>query len=164
MIMRDFRIREARLPDDAPAILAFIQSLQEFEHGMEPDRRVDPAVGGDFFAVLTARVEARHGVHLIAENGDGAKLGWAAVHESDNEIYVVEEERIYGLISELFVAEAWRGKGVARALIGAAEDWARSRGLRVVMIGSLSGNTRAIGAYRAAGYTPYAIQLRKHLE
>jgi GNAT superfamily N-acetyltransferase len=162
--MNDFRIREARLPADAPSIVAFIRALQEFEHGIEPDRRVDAAVAEDFFAVLTARVEARHGSHFIAEAPDGTKLGWAAVHEHGNEIYVVEDERVFGFISELFVVEAARGRGIGQALIAACEDWARSRGLKLVMIAALSGNARAFGAYRAAGYAPYATELRKYLK
>jgi hypothetical protein len=31
------------------------------------------------------------------------------------------------------------------------------------MIGALSGNLRADGLYRSAGYAPYATELRKHL-
>jgi len=35
-------IRAARLPEDEPAILSFIWSLQTFENAFEPNRRLDP--------------------------------------------------------------------------------------------------------------------------
>jgi GNAT superfamily N-acetyltransferase len=161
--MKTFHIREARVPADAPAIKHFIGELQRFEHGIEHDRRIDAAVIDDFFAVLTARVSAKNGHHYLAENEVGEAVGWAAVHEAENEIYVVQDERRFGWISELYVTEAVRGSGVGRALIAGCEDWARERGFKMIMIGALSGNTRAFEIYRAAGYSPYAVDLRKYL-
>ena len=35
-----------------------------------------------------------------------------------------------GFLEGLYVREAWRGQGVARALCGAVEDWTRARGCR----------------------------------
>jgi GNAT superfamily N-acetyltransferase len=158
-----FRIREARLPDDKPAILDFIMALQRFEHAVEPDRRTDAEVAPAFFDVLMRRIEEKNGRSFIAEAATGKPLGWAAAHESENEIYVAEEERRFGWISELYVTEEARKSGVGRALIQACEHWARERGLKLIMIGALAGNARAFEVYRAAGYAPYATELRKYL-
>ena len=40
-------IRDARLPQDEPAILAFINGLQDYEAGFEPNRRLDPNFAAD---------------------------------------------------------------------------------------------------------------------
>ena len=56
-----------------------------------------------------------------------------------------------------------RGRGIGRALISACEDWARGRGLKVMMIGVLARNPRAHAIYRGAGFTDYATLLRKYL-
>ena len=74
-----------------------------------------------------------------------------------------EEERPYGYVSELFVEEAFRGRHIGRALLNACEDHFRTLGLKTVLIAALSANTRAVNAYRATGYTDYAINLRKIL-
>jgi GNAT superfamily N-acetyltransferase len=159
-----FRLRATRLPDDAPLLRRFIAELQAYEKGFEPDRRTDDAVAAEFLAVLLDRVAKRNGAAFIAETEAGETLGWAAAHESENDIYVERDERTFGWISELYVVESARGLGVGRALIEACEDWARKRGLRVIMIGALAGNARALEVYRAAGYAPYATDLRKYLK
>ena len=53
--------------------------------------------------------------------------------------------------------------GAGRALIAACEDWAKDRGIGVIMIGVLDKNRRAHDVYNAAGYADYSVQLRKYL-
>ena len=158
-----FRIRPARLPEDKPAIVDFFIGIQQFEHAIEADRRIDPAVGEDSYAAMIERVAAKNGCILIAETSSGEAIGWAVGLEDENEIYVVADERTYGYIAELFVVEAMRGLGVGRALIAACEDWARGRGLKVMMIGVLTRNTSAHAVYRGAGYDDTVTLLRKYL-
>jgi ribosomal protein S18 acetylase RimI-like enzyme len=157
------RIRVARLPDDKPAILGFIMGLQRFEKAIEPDRRIDPAVADEFYAVITERVARRNGCMLIAESANGKALGWAVAYESNNEIYVHADERTYGYIAELYVIEEARRQGIGGALIGACESWAKGRALKVMIIGALTRNEAAFAAYRSAGFTDYATELRKYL-
>ncbi len=56
-----------------------------------------------------------------------------------------------------------RGKGLGRALIEGCEAWSRGRGHRLLTIGVLANNARAIRAYEGAGYAPYTATLRKYL-
>ena len=163
MASASFRIREARLPQDIPAIHAFILGLQNFEHDLEPNRRLDPAVAADYFDVLEKKIRETDGAILIAENEHGHPIGWAAAHEGEADIYVVPEQRRVGYIAELYVVEEARRLGVGRNLIAACEAWARRRGLPIVLIGVLSKNTAAFNLYEATGYDPYAAYLRKYL-
>ena len=156
-------MRAARLPKDKPAILDFLTGIQRFERAFEADRRIDPDVAEDSFTAIIERVANKNGCILIAETASGKALGWAVSLEDEQEIYVVAEERTRGYIAELYVVEDMRGRGVGRALIAACEDWARDRGLKVMMIGVLARNGRAHGVYRGAGYDDYATLLRKYL-
>jgi GNAT superfamily N-acetyltransferase len=158
-----FKIREAVLPDDRESFLAFVMGTQRYEHAVEPDRRLDSTVAEDYLAVLLSDVSRRNGKIFVAVREDGTRLGWGVAHEEENDIYVVKELRLHGYISELFVVEEMRGQGVGRALIEACEAWARSRGLPLIMIGVLSGNTRAKQIYESSGYAHYALRLRKML-
>ena len=90
-------------------------------------------------------------------------LGWAVAFEDEDEIYVVTDERRFAYIAELFVVESGRRQGIGRALISACECWARERALKVIAIGSLAGNTAAFEMYRACGYSPCEVELRKRL-
>lgn len=161
--MASFRIREAELPGDEPAMREFIMGTQRFEHTVEPDRRLDPLVADDYLANLLADVASRNGRIYVAVGEDGARLGWGVAHEEENDIYVVKALRLHGYIAELFVVEEMRGHGVGRALIEACEGWAKARGLPLMMIGVLSGNTRAKQIYESSGYAHYALRLKKML-
>lgn len=157
------QIRRALLPEDKPAILGFITGMQHFEKAIEPDRRVDDDVAEEFYAVITERVFKKHGCILIAESQSGTAIGWAAAYEDESEVYVQTDERIYGYIAELYVAEDMRGQGVGRALIAGCEAWANERDLKVMMIGVLVRNPRAHAVYRRSGFDDYATLLRKYL-
>jgi GNAT superfamily N-acetyltransferase len=153
-------IRQARLPDDSATILSFIDGIQAFENPIEPDRRTDARVAKEYLAEIAERL-AKCAI-FIAEDA-GTALGWALVGREQNAVYVREDERVYANISELYVDEKARGKGVGQALIAACEEWARGQKLGVVMIGVLPGNHRANAIYREAGFAPYALQLRKYV-
>ena len=153
-------IREARLPDDKSALLAFIDGLQRYEAEFEYDRRLDPAYPEDQLAALLK--DAERGAIFVAEL-DGQLVGWVLVIQEDAPVYVIDEERQFGCICELFVDEAVRGKGAGQALLKACEDWTRARGLTTIRIGHLAQNARAAHVYDKAGYAPYVELRRKRL-
>jgi GNAT superfamily N-acetyltransferase len=108
-------------------------------------------------------VHETNGIVLIAEDEAGHPIGWAAAHESEEEIYVVPEQRRMGYVAELYIVQQARGLGVGRSLIAACEVWARRRGLPLITIGVLAKNSHAFAIYESNGYEPYATLLRKYL-
>jgi GNAT superfamily N-acetyltransferase len=158
----DVHIRDIELPKDRAAAVSFIMGSQRFERAFEPDRRIDPAVAEDYFAVLMTRVDDHKGQVLVAEE-HGRAIGWAVLLVEEGPLFVVENQRTYGSLCELYVQEERRGRGVGRALISACEVQARCLGLGHIMIGVLAGNERAKAIYGQAGYAPYHVELRKYL-
>ncbi len=156
-------IRPARLPGDKPALLSFIDGLQAFEYAFEPNRRLDATVAAEHFAKIEREIAEKGGAIFVAAGADDAPVGWAVVHENLLAGFVVEAERRTAYIAELYLVEAARGRGAGRALIQACEDWARGRGIGIVMIGVLPGNRGAHAVYRKGGYVDYAVELRKRL-
>jgi GNAT superfamily N-acetyltransferase len=155
-------IRDAKLPQDEPVILGFINGLQDYEAGFEPDRRRDPNFAAEHWRELQHRCAEKHGIMLIAE--DGRKpVGWAFAHDARAELYVVENDRNHGFLAELYVVPEARGKGLGRALIEGCETWARERGHRLLTVGVLASNGRAIRSYEGAGYAAYGITMRRYL-
>jgi GNAT superfamily N-acetyltransferase len=154
-------VRPAILPDDEPAILSFIQGLQDFEHGFEPDRRLDADFIPDHWADVQAKADAR-GALFIAEV-TGKPVGWAFVLEEPGDLFVRAEERRHGFIAELFVAEEARGQGHGRALIEACAQWTKARGLIALIINVLAKNGKAAAVYERDGFAPYNVNLRKYL-
>ena len=156
------RVREARLPQDEPAILSFIQGLQDYELPFEPNRSRDPGFAVGHWRHVQHVCAEKHGAMFIAEQ-NGAAVGWAFTHEEHGELFIREPERRHGFIAELFVAPSARGQSHGKALIAACEDWSRARGHALMTIGVLAGNARAIRAYEGAGYTYYIHLMRRYL-
>lgn len=156
------RIRDADISRDAETLHRFILGSNTYEAQFESDRRLDAKAGMDYLPDLIARVTKQQGRIFIAEDA-GAPIGWAVCYADRHEPFVKEEERPFGYVAELFVDEAHRGRHIGRTLLTACEDHCRALGLKSILIGALSPNTRAVNAYRAAGYTDYAINLRKML-
>ena len=156
-------IREGDLVRDRELALRFIDGLQAYEHTVEPNRRLDAGVAADHLAKMMRDAAARPCMVFVAEADGGTALGWAVVLENQDDIYVVEQERRFAYIAELYLVEAARGAGLGRALIQACEDWAKARGIGVLQIGVLGKNARARDVYAAAGFDHYAMQLRKYL-
>ncbi|MEI7790639.1 MAG: GNAT family N-acetyltransferase [Alphaproteobacteria bacterium] len=155
-------IREARLPQDEPAILSFIIGLQDYEAGFESDRRRDPDFAIDHWRDVQHRCAEKHGAMFIAEE-DGESLGWAFAYEEHGQLFIKEPERRHGFLAELFVVPDARGKGLGRALMTACEGWSRDLGHKLLMVGVLAHNRRAIRSYEGAGFSPYTLLLRRYL-
>jgi GNAT superfamily N-acetyltransferase len=153
-------IRPAKLPDDQPVLLGFIEALQRYEAAFEPNRRLDASWAAEHLAALK-RTAAQSAIFLAGDCA--AAVGWAFVRAAEAPVYVRDEERRYGDLAELFVAAEARGQGAGRALIEACEAWARAQGLASLQIGHLAGNGLAAAAYARAGYTPYTVVQRKRL-
>ena len=64
-------------------------------------------------------------------------------------IHFIPEEG-YAKIERVAVVESYRGRGVGRIAITAAEDWIREEGFRKIVITS---RDEAVGFYQALGYT-----------
>ena len=155
-------IRDGRLPQDEILFAGFIDALQAYERAFEPDRRVDPRAGADYLPVLFKRVAEHDGCIFVAELA-GRPVGWAVFHCLEGPVYLEPAERRAGLVAELYLEEAARGRGLGKALLQACEAAARARGLKRLQIGVHSGNARARQAYTAAGFAPYMQELRKYL-
>lgn len=58
----------------------------------------------------------------------------------------------YAYVSSAYVRPEARRRGVLRAMLGAAERWARARGLDQIRLHNVSGNAAAEGAWSALGF------------
>lgn len=161
--MASYQIRPADLARDRDAFCAFVMGSQHVEHAMERNRSLDPAVGEAHLTALLDRAAREPCRMLTAVDGAGVPIGWGVAYDAMDEVFVRPEERRHVYIAELFVDEAWRGRGVGGALIAAFEGWAKELGIGVMQLGVLPGNDRARAVYGKAGYSTYALQLRKYL-
>ncbi len=130
-------------PKDIPALLAMIRQLCAF-HG-------DTCVMG--LADTQAQFIDGPLTGFIAHQ-DGRPVGYAAIEPHWRPMH-------HGPlldIAHLFVKEAMRGRGVAKALIKAAQAHARQAGACRLIIGTSPVNPGAAAAYRAMGLAEITAQ------
>lgn len=106
--------------EDLEALLPLVAAYQRF-YGVEAP---DDARNRAFFTRFVAPSDL--GVLLAAHDEDGVPLGFATIYWTHSSVSAEDVAHMNDLFT---VAEA-RGRGVGRALIEAAKDAARQRGLQ----------------------------------
>jgi RimJ/RimL family protein N-acetyltransferase len=93
----------------------------------------------------------------------------ALVAEADGEVVgnvLVSVERSVvsdhvGILS-ICVADDWRDVGIGSALVAAAKEWSRDRGLAKIALGVFPDNERAIAVYEHAGFVREGLRRRQY--
>ena len=96
---------------------------------------------------------------LAAENGAGQPLGF--IHIETHTDYFTGEE--HGHVSDLVVASTAEHRGVGKALMAAAEEWARGLGFRLLSLNVFTENHGARKLYDRLGYQPDTMKMVKVL-
>ena len=126
-----FKIRPAR-DDDRLALAVLFAAVAEERDGIATEPPVD--------------VEARAKSWSIDET-----FVAVAREELIGSVVVEPSRHGFGEIG-MAVAREWRGRGVGSALLSAAIEWARDRGLHKLSLGVFAHNTAAIELYRKFGF------------
>ena len=136
-VRSDVRIRELQA-GDFDAVIALFEAVaaERFWIGTEPGFDQDRYRKG-WRRVLSGE----WGAAFIATNGEDL-CGYIGIHPHEE----------YGHVIGMLVDEAHRGRGIGKALLACAIDWARERGLPHVSLLVFPHNERAIALYRSAGF------------
>ena len=97
--------------------------------------------------------------HVIGGFAEGRLVGF--VHCSLRLLPAYLGAGLAGSIDHVYVTPSQRRHGLARALVVQAEAWLASRHAATVELQVLVGNTDGIGFWKAAGYEPELLQMRK---
>jgi GNAT superfamily N-acetyltransferase len=135
---------------DAPAA-GLMDQLAEYSHG-----NVDTGVEDRFRAMLEL---PQHAI-FVAEDNRGRVVGLLTVSQR----WTLWHAGPCALIEELVVDEGARGKGVGRALMQAALDWAKAQGCSEVEASTEEDNTGAQAFYRRLGFSGVALLLEHELD
>lgn len=92
---------------------------------------------------------------------DGAAVGCVMATIADSPPIYTHARR--GWLSDVWVEEGARRRGVARALIAAAEDWMRQQGMSRVELSVAMRNPDAQALYAGLGYRPATLTFARDL-
>ena len=143
--MLEITIRDAR-KSDTPHIAVLVSELGYPTTEAEMNSRLATIAGDSSLRTLVAQV----GTVVVGVAG----VGIAPFYERNG---------VYGQLLALAVAEAYRGKGVGRALVDAAEAWLTEREATTIVVNSGSHRKDAHGFYERAGYELTGIRFVKEL-
>jgi ribosomal protein S18 acetylase RimI-like enzyme len=96
---------------------------------------------------------------LVAERPDGHRGGMVYLQQPVDYF----RQRPHAHVAILTVSSEWEGQGAGRALLEAAEGWARSRGVEMITLHVFVGNARAQAVYERQGYVAETLRYVKWL-
>jgi GNAT superfamily N-acetyltransferase len=94
----------------------------------------------------------RGGTHPGCCSSSGCGQTWSQSGASGSPSSTRRGRRTRAFLHDIEVDEPHRGKGYGRALLTAAEEAARSRGVSALELNVFGGNATSIGLYESAGY------------
>jgi ribosomal protein S18 acetylase RimI-like enzyme len=144
------------------ALEHLVAEMQDHERTIEPDLLPGSGMASAYVAELFRRTELHSGIILVAEE-NGEIIGFVAVQTKIPETEPDHPPGTYALVSDLAVSAPHRGRGIGRALLLKAEEYAREHNAADLRIAVLSGNTGARMLYMETGFAPYLEVLRKKL-
>jgi GNAT superfamily N-acetyltransferase len=136
--------------------------LQDFERGIDPRMLPGSDIADAYLAGMFKRCEQGGGRVLIAEV-DGEVAGYATILPKVKSDQLEDGDLEYGLISDLIVTGKYRGLGLGKRLLQAAETYARTCKVKYLRIGVLSENSLAHHFYASRGFSPLFVELEKKL-
>lgn len=134
-------VREGRA-GDVEELVALLGEL----FALEPDFAVDSEKQRRGLGLLLGRADA---LVAVAEAG-GRAVGMCSVQT----LVSTAEGGPVGLVEDLVVHPAHRGRGLGRALLARAEAWAEAQGLRRLQLLADRENRPALAFYAARGWGP----------
>lgn len=134
--METITIRPANYHDpDVQLLVAELQQVYLQRYGRQ-----------DISPIDAAEFDAPHGIFLLAMvDGQPAAMGGWRQHSSTDRTAAAEVRRMY-------VSPGFRGKGLARAVLGELEKTARDSGFRQMILETGVVQPEALQLYRTSGY------------
>jgi len=141
--------------DDLDALARLWHEADELHARLSPGffRRPDASRGRQRASeALRDAAESEHETILVAVDGKSAVAGACHIQIYDTPVGHTMVPQRRGHIETLIVARAQRRRGIGRALMSAATEWARGHGAHQLLLTVWAGNADAERFYAALGY------------
>lgn len=134
------------------AMTAYRQARQRAGENAEQAAEASRMSESQFFP--EGRLIDGHFLFTVEADGEDAGWLWLGPMKDVSTWYVWD----------VAVHEAFRGRGIGRATMALAEEFARSQGATMMQLNVFAYNEPAIGLYGSMGYTITSMHMQKPLE
>jgi ribosomal protein S18 acetylase RimI-like enzyme len=142
--------------DDLEFLLSLAPRLSEM--GLPPFRQ-EEALQAFTRDLLQKTLETQADSFILIAEQEGKHLGFIHLEE-DKEFF---SGKPHGYIANLAITKEAEGKGVGRALMSAAESWAKEKGFAFMSLFVFATNQHARAFYEKLGYEEDSLRLTKQL-
>ena len=136
--------------------------LQEFEREIDPRMPSGEAIADGYITEMLNRCRSCDGGVLVADD-NGTIAGYVTVLNRVQSDDLDDGDIEFGLVTDLLVRRAHRGRGLGRELMNAAETFARSNEVRWLRISVMAANHAARELYSSLGFDEIYVELEKSL-
>ena len=163
MASSNMLIRRFSGDTDRAQVHACLIELQDFEREIDPRMPSGDDIAEAYIPDMLRRCTDCAGAILVAEIGR-LVVGYVTIltKVSSDEIGAGDHE--FGLITDVVVLREHRGKGLGKALLQAAETYAKENGVKWLRIGALAPNKSATTLYSSMGFSGLYVELEKDLQ
>ena len=158
----DVVIRPAVLPGDAAGLSAIYRSSAAHHARLDPSRYRVPEqepVVAHFVGLGDASAD---GVILVAEAAE-ALVGYVQIRRRPDPSPASMLRPIPSASVDVAVIPGRRGQGIGRSLLSAADEWAATHGLAVLVLDALMANTAALSFYDDCNYQPFGSLMEREV-
>ena len=137
-------------------------SLLRVHYDFDNDRFMRPTADADegYAWFLGSQLKKTDALVLVAER-DGSIEGYLYAGIEPRNWKELREEA--GFVHDILVDDAARGRGTGEALMAAAFDWMRERGVPRVVLWTAAGNTRARQLFERLGFRATMTEMTREL-
>jgi GNAT superfamily N-acetyltransferase len=152
-------IREAE-DNDHPKLLDLWWSLTEAGTASDPRYRPreDARSTADRFIVQLWVGPQRTQRVWVAVGDDGDLVGFMATRTAEPHLVLASPPTL--VITDAFVVESYRRRGVGRALVGTVRAFADRERIRAIEVGTLALDSRAVAFWRSLGFGDWRVLFR----
>lgn len=141
---------------DLPAIASLCAEVQTIHFENRPEE-FKPADLSELEALLAQRFEDEAATFWVAET-DSTVVGYVFVVRRERADGPWFRARAWWELDQVSVAEAYRGRGVCRALLERILEEAKAHGITDLELCSWSFNAEAHAAFRSLGFVPKVVR------
>lgn len=157
------KIRDYNSDTDYTDLRECVIELQDFEHHIDARLPGGEEIADDYITQMLFRCRNCEGRVLVADVDDDV-AGYVTLLNRVQSEELHEGDTEYGLIADLVIKASFRGNGLGRELMSAAESAARDFGVRWLRVSVMSANNIARNLYTSSGFSELYAEFEKELE